>query len=282
MSVEHPFRRLLLATEHGEFDSGAEALAFALSQRCGLPLAGVLPILSNAEFEAEAPELAARADAGAAVHAQALQQAARAAGVALTLQVRRGPALDSEIVSEARASGADLIIVRRRGRRGFLARLLVGEMVGRVVALAPCSVLVAPRGAAMWSRRVLVGLDPQAPAPGAVACAARIAAACGLPLTLLAVADGPAQRAVAEAALSDQLASARALGAVAEARVQPGRPAVVLCEAARASGADLLVLGRHGTPMRGRGALGSTVHDVIGQAGCPVLVHVQPSSQAAA
>ena len=34
------FHHLLLATEHSEFDSGAEALAFALARRCQLPLAG--------------------------------------------------------------------------------------------------------------------------------------------------------------------------------------------------------------------------------------------------
>ncbi|MDE1949578.1 MAG: hypothetical protein KGI35_13255, partial [Burkholderiales bacterium] len=59
------FERILLASEHGEQDSGAEALAFALSQRCGLPLRLVLPIASNPEFEALAPALAARAEAEA-------------------------------------------------------------------------------------------------------------------------------------------------------------------------------------------------------------------------
>ena len=54
------FSRLLLATEHSEFDAGAEALAFAMARRCGLPLAAVLPVSSNPEFEVVAPELAAR------------------------------------------------------------------------------------------------------------------------------------------------------------------------------------------------------------------------------
>lgn len=46
-----PFTRLLLASEHTDFDRGAEALAFALAQRCGLPLAAVLPVTSNPEYE---------------------------------------------------------------------------------------------------------------------------------------------------------------------------------------------------------------------------------------
>lgn len=73
-----PFTRLLLASEHTDFDRGAEALAFALAQRCGLPLAAVLPVTSNPEYEAVAPQLAARTDAQAAARREALQAAAGA------------------------------------------------------------------------------------------------------------------------------------------------------------------------------------------------------------
>jgi len=55
LSVPPPFSRLLLATEHTDFDRGAEAIAFALAARCQLALAGVMPLVSNAEFEAAAP-----------------------------------------------------------------------------------------------------------------------------------------------------------------------------------------------------------------------------------
>ncbi|TXT36738.1 MAG: Universal stress protein UspA-like protein [Comamonadaceae bacterium] len=46
------FTRLLLATEHTEYDTGAEAMALALARRCQLPLATVLPLVSNPEYEA--------------------------------------------------------------------------------------------------------------------------------------------------------------------------------------------------------------------------------------
>src|SRR5512136_324887 len=131
--MSHPFQRLLLATEHTEFDVGAEALAFALARRCALPLAAVLPVTSNPEFEAVAPELAERADVRAAARRGALLAEAQAQGVALDLNVRRGPEPFAEIVAEARARSADLLVIRRRGQRGLLANLLVGEMVSKVV-----------------------------------------------------------------------------------------------------------------------------------------------------
>ena len=105
------FQHLLLATEHSEFDSGAEALAMALARRCQLPLAGVLPIVSNPEFETAAPALAARADQQAAARIAELHELAQAQGVSLALQARRGPEPYQEIVDEARDG-------ERAGRRG--------------------------------------------------------------------------------------------------------------------------------------------------------------------
>src|SRR5512134_2569231 len=102
IDLTHTFSRLLLATEHGEFDAGSEALAFVMAQRCGLPLAAVLPVVSNPEFEAVAPELAAKADAEASVRREQLESRARAAGVTMALRVRHGAEPYAEIVEEAR------------------------------------------------------------------------------------------------------------------------------------------------------------------------------------
>ncbi|MFZ2649992.1 MAG: universal stress protein, partial [Burkholderiaceae bacterium] len=183
------FKRPLLATEHSEFDVGAERVAFALAQRCGIALAVVLPIVSNAEFDAIAPELATRADEAAAVKLDALRATAQAQGLSLSVQVRRGPEPYREIVDEAAAQHADLIIIRRRGRSGLLANLLLGEMVSKVVAHAPCSVLVNARAAQLWTRRIVAAVDPEAPGQALLAQAALLAVESDLPLTLIAVSD---------------------------------------------------------------------------------------------
>lgn len=276
--MAHAFTRLLLATEHSEHDTGAEALAFALARRCGLPLAAVLPILSNPEYEALAPQLAAHAEAQAGARLQALQADAQRAGVALELQARRGPEPWVEIVEEARRRASELIVIRRRGRRGLLANLLVGEMVRNVVAHAPCSVLVVPRAAQMWQRRVLVSLDPASPDMTPVCTAAAIAADCGLPLSVLAVA-GPAAEAMqhAERALQQAWSAARGFGVAVDAATRVGRPHEQVVAGAKQLGADLLVIGRHGSDSLARAWLGGVAQKVIGLAEQPVLVCVTPS-----
>ena len=277
--MAHPFERLLLATEHSVYDGGAEALALALARRCGQPLHAVLPVLSNPEFEMIAPQLAARADAEAATRRLSLEATARAQLVPLTVLVRHGPEPFESIVAAAQELGADLIVIRRRGQRGLLANLLVGEMVGKVVAHAPCSVLIAPRGAQMWRRGLLAGVDPQQPASAAVAHAAAIAAECTMPLHLLCVAESEAARPQAAQALSAALALARRRLRAAEGSVQLGRPHEQLTRLARERGDDLLMVARHGGHRLARAWIGGTAQKVIGLAECPVLVHIHPPSK---
>lgn len=266
----HVFERLLLATEHSEFDRGAEALAFALARRCALPLAAVLPIASNPEYEALAPELAARADALAAERLRGLQAAARAAGVDVQVQARRGPDLALEIVDEAAERGADLLVIRRRGKRGILARLLVGEMVRSVLVRAPCSVLVAPRAAQMWQRRVLVAIDPASADTTPLATAVAIAAECGLPLAAIAVGDGAA------AALQRAAAAASAAGVTVATHAAQGRVHEAIVAAARDTGADLIVIGRRSEEGLAHAWLGGVAQKTIGLAEPPVLVVAAP------
>lgn len=269
-----PFARPLLATEHTEFDAGAEALALEIARRCALPLAVVMPVLGNPEFDVASPQLAARADAEAAARREALESMARTRQVSIDVTVRHGSEPHQEIVDEARRRGADLIVIRRRGRRGFLAQLLVGEMVGQVVAQAPCSVLIAPRQATMWSRRVMVAIEPSAPDEALIGLAAGIAADCGLPLRLVCVAPSAASRADAERVLAAAAQKARAICTEADTELREGTAHQALVAAARACDADLLVLARHGGDRAHRTGLGSTVRKVVGLAESPVLVHV--------
>ena len=277
------FSRVLLATEHSEFDLGAEALAFALARRGGLRLAAVLPVQSNPEFETVAPQLAAKAAAEAARRRQQLEALAGAEQLPLDLRVRHGPELYLEIVDEARRRQCDLIVIRRRGKRGLLANLLIGEMVSNVVAHAPCDVLIAPRGAALWSSRVLVGIDPQDPDAATLALAATIAADSALPLRVLCVAAGETGLPAAERALAASLQQARArpgsppTGAV-EGEVRIGRAHQALIDAAREQRADLIVIARHGGQNLGRAWIGGIAQKVIGLAECPVLVRVNTTA----
>ncbi len=275
------FHQPLLATERTEFDTGAERLALAIALACGKPLTVVLPLASNPEFEATAPEVALRAERDAAAKLARLQQQAEKAGVAIELRVRRGAEAWREIVDEARERASDLLVIRRRGKRSFLAKLMVGEMVEDVLAHAPCTVLVVPRDAAMWTRHVLVAVEPGAQAQRLMTLATAIALECRLPLTAVSVAGAAVAGGTPGAAWLHALCeAARARGATVDAEVLSGAAGEQILAATRRLGADLIVMGVRGAPHAARSSLGRVAREVTGRAECPVLL-VPPRSEEA-
>lgn len=266
------FTRLLLATECSEFDVGAEKMAFALAQRCQLPLAAVLPLVSNPEYEALAPQIAAQAEQEAAIKIAKLRTQANSAQVTVDLRVRRGEEPYLEIVEEALATNCEMIIIRRRGKRGLLANLLVGEMVSKVVAHAPCHVLIVPREASMWSQRVLVAADPSVDGRAIVTIAAGVAAQCGLPLHVVSVVATEGLRAQAQVFVTQLAEQAQHDGVAAQGEVRVGKPFAEILAAREASHSDLIVMGRHGDSRIGRALVGGVAQKVMGLSEYPVLV----------
>jgi nucleotide-binding universal stress UspA family protein len=266
------FTRLLLATEHTEFDTGAEAVALVLAQRCELPLATVLPLVSNPEYEALAPHVAARDEQAAAAKIADLRAQAQAAQVTIDLRLRRGEEPYREIVDEAAAQGTELIIIRRRGKRSFLANLLVGEMVSKVVAHAPCHVLIVPRQARMWGRRLLAAAEPTPQGRQIVAIAMAVAAESHLPLHLVSVVGGDSLRAPAEAFVAEMARQAQHAGVATQAEVRCGKAFTEILAAQSACQADLLVMGSRSDHRIGRDLFGGVAQKVLGLSDHPVLV----------
>jgi nucleotide-binding universal stress UspA family protein len=267
---ERIYNRLLLATQHTEFDVGAEALTLEMAKDSGRPLAVVVPIASNPEYEAAAPELADRADREAAARVEAFKKLAAGKNVELDVTVRHGAEPYREIVEEAARRQSDLVVLRRRGKHSFLSNLLIGEMVTRVAEHAHCDILFVPRAATLWSRGILAAVDSSPLGRHVVEVAARVARQYGLPLHIVTVSH---ERAAAEETLARAMAYARGSGIEdAHGHVLAGRPHEEIVQAAKKLNADLLVVGRHGENSLVRTNLGGTARKVIGLAEMPVLV----------
>lgn len=273
--MTHPFERILLATEHTEFDAGAERIAFELARHCGLPLAIIVPVVSNPEYEAIAPQIVAHVERETAARIESLRKKAAADGVEATIVARRGEEPYREVVQEAVERQTDLIILRRRGKRGFLSNLLVGEMVSKVAGHAPCSVLFVPRAAHMWSQGVLAAVDTSPVAEQVAGIAAKAAKRCDLPLHIVSVLahDTPAHRAATEESLAHARAVAAAAGVPAPGSlILQGKPHEQVLAAATKLKADLIVMGRHGETNLIRTPFGGTTQKVVGLADMPVMV----------
>lgn len=269
-----PFTHILLATEDTEFDVGAEGVAIDLAARIGEPLMAVLPLVTNPVFQSIAPEREEQAEEEAAAKIDKLTKSAQARGVQLHGVVRLGEQPYQEIIDEARAKKADLIVVRRRGKRSFLANLLLGEMVHTVTGHAPCDVLIVPRAAKLWTKGILLATDGSSHSERAAKVAASLAMYCHLPLTVVSAVESSEQ---SDEAATDRMNRAlefvRTTGAQASGRIaSDGKPGEAILKIAKETNADLIVIGRRGINAVQRVLIGSTSEWVASHADTPTLI----------
>jgi nucleotide-binding universal stress UspA family protein len=196
------------------------------------------------------------------------------------------------IVDRAREMRADLIVVGSRGH-GRIESMLLGSVSAELIDHAPTPVLVA-RGRRM--DRVLLAWDGSS-------CASRAAdllrswpifGACQVQVLSVADIEVPwwtgfpepgsaelmpmyVQAADATRAQHDQLAHGmtaelQAAGLGAEGARREGDAATEILAAARASNADLIVMGTHGRTGLARLVIGSVARNILQHATCSVLV----------
>jgi nucleotide-binding universal stress UspA family protein len=125
-------------------------------------------------------------------------------------------------------------------------------------------------------KRILLALDESEKAWRAVGITADIAARYGAEVTVEHVLDEPQAGAGdgGEALVEAAVKHLGAAGVTAHGEVAAGvgRVADQLTDAARKVDADLIVMGSRGMSELGAVMLGSTSHEVLEQAHCPVLV----------
>jgi nucleotide-binding universal stress UspA family protein len=198
-----------------------------------------------------------------------------------------------EILKRAAELPADLIVMGTHGRSGF-DRLLLGSVAERVLAKAPCPVLTIPRRAPdtapsgpLTFRNVLCPIDFSPSSLAALKYAEGLVTA-DTQLRVLHVAERlPSWQlvpAVATGAPDDPLvvlqearkrvhrvvpAAWQRTGQVLE-MVTEGDAGDQILDTARAERIDLIVMGAH-AGKSGLLGFGSTTHDVLRGATCPVL-----------
>ena len=143
-------RRILHATDFSAASSAAFKRAVEMSKtgRAELLLVHVLPLVFPVMTDGyvspkvyEDLEAAARADGQKRL--DRLVGKARQAGARVTGLLLEGVPHE-RIAQTARAKKADMVIIGTHGRTGF-AKLILGSVASRVIAISPCPVLTVRR-----------------------------------------------------------------------------------------------------------------------------------------
>jgi nucleotide-binding universal stress UspA family protein len=203
------------------------------------------------------------------------------------------------VVDRAAALSVDLIVMGTHGASGF-ERLLIGSVTEKVLRKAVCPVLTVPPRTHATSqlpfRRVLCAVDFSDWSRAAVDFAASLAAESGASLDLLHVVEWPWEEppapvfselppaqasALLEFRQSLVTSATRRLESLVAAtltdkcavtvQIAHGKPYVETLRIADDIAADLIVLGVHGRNPVDLAVFGSTTHQVVRRATCPVL-----------
>jgi nucleotide-binding universal stress UspA family protein len=276
-----------------------EAQVTALHVYTNWPLANMIPSLPGEGMQTgPLPEI----DRDALMRQMRLfVDGAPAVDVPIGLALQEAPDVHREILAQADALKADLIVVGSHGRSGF-ERLLLGSITEKVLRKATCPVMVVPPrvdeaalSRAVHVSRMLCPVDFSDSSIAALTFAMSLAEEADARLTVLHVIEMPsglhessmpagfnvaAWRAAAQASCLERLRelvpdSVRSYCTV-DTVVSEGKASRAILRLAAERHSDLIVMG-----VQGRGGVdlmvfGSNTHDVIRAASCPVLtVHGQ-------
>jgi nucleotide-binding universal stress UspA family protein len=267
------FEKILLASDASGFGAGAVRVAIAFARKCGARITALTVVRTNPEYEALAHDLVERAEEDAWNYLDTVGAAAKEAGVACEPMLRRGEDPAREIIEAEVEARPDLLVMGRRGSRG-LARMAVGDATVKAIGNGQCSVLVVPRAAEMWTRRILIGTDGSRYGDAAAATAGAIARVCALPVTVLSAmvpSHSEARQEEGRRAVERTVQLLQKEGIEADGIVAPGEADSVIVATAKSRDADLIVLGSYGRTGFGRALVGSVCERVIGQATTAVL-----------
>jgi nucleotide-binding universal stress UspA family protein len=263
--------KILLATDQSEFSEGAIREAIKFASKCSSKIYACMTLETNPEYESIGSNVFEKEEAEATAHLDSIRKRATEAGVACETVLHESMDAAQAIVDEATEKKVDMIVIGRRGRKG-VAKALMGEVAAKVIAHAPCKVLVVPRAAQIEYRNILVATDGSTHAVAALSEAIVIAKRCGGRIIALSAMRDETEREDARNFSNKAAEMAKKEGVEAEAVTPTGRSFNAIVETAGGRGVDLIVMGTYGKTGLKKILMGSSTEKVIGNAGCAVLV----------
>jgi nucleotide-binding universal stress UspA family protein len=263
--------KLLLAVDNSEYSEGAIREALKFSTKCGSRVFASITLETNPEYETIGSNVFEKEKQESTAYLESIKVRAAKEGVTCETIFHESIEASQAIVDEATEKKVDMIVIGRHGRKGLL-KALMGELAEKVIIHAPCKVLVVPKAAQIEYRAILVATDGSGHSLAAVEEAINIAKRCGSRIIALSSirADDELQR--AHANVSKVLDMAKSEGIEAEGLTPTGRSYNLIVETAGGRGVDLIVMGIPVKTGFEKIFTGSATEQVIGKAGCAVLI----------
>ncbi len=267
--------KILVCTDGSPASQGAIAGALALAGWCSSKIY-ILEVLEfYPELEVRAPEMVARKEIEVRKYLEACKAEAEKLDIPVETLVRRSESPYEAIIEEAEKIKPELIVMGRHGRSRIF-RLMMGNVVARVIGYSPFNVLVAPREVILKFERILIASDGSPYGYAAWDEAVFITKRVGCDLTAVSVARDESKIQIAKDIVQRLKKEADLQGVTLETLVYQGRPYLSIIEAAKEKQVDLIVMGALGMTELSSVLMGSVTERVIAYAPCAVLVVKKP------
>lgn len=263
--------KILLAIDHSEYSEGAIREAIKFASKCSSRIYACMTLETNPEYETIGSSIFEKEEEEVTTYLASIKARAATSGVDCETIFRESTDAAQALIEEATNRKVDMIVIGRRGHKG-LVKALMGEVAAKVIAHAPCKVLVVPKAAQIEYRNILIATDGSVHGNAAVSEAITVAKRCGSNLIALSAMRNEAERKDAMNLSNKAVDLAKKEGVSAEAVTPLGRSADVIVETAGGRAVDLIVMGAYGKTGIKKLLMGSSTEKVIGAAGCAVLV----------
>jgi nucleotide-binding universal stress UspA family protein len=263
--------KILLATDMSLDSEGAIREAIKFATKCSSRMYACMTLETNPEYETIGSNVFEKEEEQANAHLESIKARAAKDDVSCEIVLHESRDAAEAIIEEAAKKNVDMIIIGRHGRKG-VAKALMGETAAKVIAHAPCKVLVVPKAAQIEYRNILVATDGSTHAIAAVNEAIAIAKRCGSHIIALSAMRDETERAEAARFSNEAAEMAKKEGVSAEAVTPAGRSFTAIVETAGGRAVDLIVMGTYGKTGVKKLLMGSSTEKVIGHASCAVLV----------
>jgi hypothetical protein len=263
--------KLLVSTDGSVHSEGAIREAISFASKCSSKIYACMVLETNPEYETIGSDVFEKEGKEATAHLESIKARAEKERVRCETIFHESIEASQAIVDEAAERKVDMIVIGRHGRKG-LAKALMGEVAAKVIAQAPCKVLVVPKAAKIEYRNILIATDGSVHSNAALSEAIAIAKRCGSHLIALSAMRDESEREEAKNLANKAAELAQTEGVSAEAITPLGRSFNAIVETAGGRGVDLIVMGTYGKTGVKKLLMGSSTEKVIGNAGCAVLV----------
>ncbi len=262
---------LLVCTDGSPASQGAITGALALAESCGSKIFFFTVLEFYPELEVRAPEMVAQKEIEVRKHLEACKARAEKLHIPVETLVRRSERPYEAIIEKAEKIKPDMIIMGRHGRSRFF-RLMMGNVVARVIGYSSFNVLVIPTEITLKFGKILIASDGSPYSYAAWDEAVFITKRVGGELIAVSVARDESKASTAQAIVRKLKQEAALQDLDLQTLVYRGRPYLSIIEAAKDKEVDLIVMGALGLTELSDLLMGSVTERVVAYAPCAIMV----------